>query len=58
MVGATTIRVHCQFTNAEGLPLLDQDVTGKARFFGGNLRASYDFAKMAAASRMKTSVND
>jgi hypothetical protein len=48
VAGATSINVHCQFTNAEGQPLLEQDVTGKVRFFGGNLRATYDFAKKAS----------
>jgi hypothetical protein len=48
LAGATSINVHCQFTNAEGQPLLEQDVTGKVRFFGGNLRATYDFAKKAS----------
>ena len=48
VAGATSISVHCQFTNAEGQPLLEQDVTGKVRFFGGNLRATYDFAKKAS----------
>ena len=48
VAGATSIDVHCQFTNAEGQPLLEQDVTGKVRFFGGNLRATYDFAKKAS----------
>ena len=32
---------------AEG-QLLERDVTGKVRFFGGNLRATYDFAKKAS----------
>jgi hypothetical protein len=48
VAGATSINVHCQFTNAEGQPLLEQDVTGKVRFFGGNLKATYDFAKKAS----------
>ena len=48
VAGATSITVHCQFTNAGGQPLLAQDVNGKVRFFGGNLRATYDFAKKAA----------
>ena len=46
--GATSIKVHCQFTSPDGTPLLEQDVTGKVRFFGGNLKATYDFAKKAA----------
>lgn len=45
--GATSIKIHCQFTNADGKPLLDRDVSGKVRFFGGNLKATYDFAKRA-----------
>src|SRR6266852_4101023 len=46
--GATSITVHCQFTSPEGTSLLEQDVNGKVRFFGGNLKATYDFAKKAA----------
>ena len=48
VAGATSISVHCQFTNVEGQPLLEREVTGKVRFFGGNLRATYDFAKKAS----------
>jgi len=46
--GATSITVHCQFTRPDGTSLLERDVNGKVRFFGGNLRATYDFAKKAA----------
>jgi len=48
VVGATSIRVHCQFTGTDGKALLERDVSGKVRFFGGNLKATYDFAKKAA----------
>lgn len=48
VAGATSISVHCQFTNAKGQVLLERDVTGRVRFFGGNLRATYDFAKKAS----------
>ena len=48
VAGATSIRVHCDFTNVEGQSLLQRDVTGKVRFYGGNLRATYDFAKKAS----------
>jgi hypothetical protein len=48
VAGATSITVHCQFTKPDGTSLLEQDVNGKVRFFGGNLRATYDFAKKAA----------
>jgi hypothetical protein len=47
VAGATSITVHCQFTTPDGTLLLEQDVNGKVRFFGGNLRATYDFAKKA-----------
>ena len=46
--GATSITVHCQFTRPDGTSLLEQDVNGKVRFFGGNLKATYDFAKKTA----------
>ena len=48
LAGATSIAVHCQFTNADGKSLLERDVNGKVLFFGGNLKATYDFAKKAA----------
>lgn len=46
--GATSITVHCSFTNPAGQVVLERDVSGKVRFFGGNLRATHDFAKKAA----------
>jgi len=48
VTGATSIMIHCQFTKPDGTSLLEQDVKGKVRFFGGNLKATYDFAKKAA----------
>ena len=46
--GATSITIHCRFTKPDGEVLLERDVNGKVRFFGGNLKATYDFAKKAA----------
>jgi hypothetical protein len=46
--GATSITVHCQFSRPDGTSLLEREVNGKVRFFGGNLKATYDFAKKAA----------
>lgn len=46
--GKTSIDVHCQFTDKTGKVLLERDLNGKVMFFGGNLRATYDFAKKAA----------
>jgi hypothetical protein len=48
VAGATSINVHCQFTNPDGKSLLERDINGKVRFLGGNLKATYDFAKKAA----------
>jgi hypothetical protein len=48
VAGATSITVHCQFTRPDGTSLLEQDVNGKVRFFGGNLKATSDCAKKAA----------
>ena len=48
VAGATSITVRCQFSDRDGHTLLEQDVTGKVRFLGGNLRATYDFAKKAS----------
>ena len=48
VAGKTSIDVHCQFTDKDGKSLLEQDLNGKVRFFGGNLRATLDFAKKAA----------
>jgi hypothetical protein len=48
VAGATSITIHCQFVDHDGKTLLERDVNGKVRFFGGNLRATYDFAKKAA----------
>jgi hypothetical protein len=45
VAGATSIKIHLVFTDKDGKTLLEADVTGKVRFFGGNLRATYDFAK-------------
>lgn len=47
--GATSIRVHCEFTDKDGQLLLARDINGKVLIFGGNLRATYDFAKKAAS---------
>jgi hypothetical protein len=48
VAGATSITIHCRFTDNQGKVVLEQDVNGKVRFFGDNLKATYDFAKEAA----------
>jgi hypothetical protein len=46
--GATQIKVHIKFVDKGGKVVFEQDVTGNVRFIGGNLRATFDFAKKAA----------
>jgi hypothetical protein len=48
VAGATSIKVKVQFTSREGKVLLEKDVVGKVRFYGENLRATYDLAKKVA----------
>jgi uncharacterized protein DUF4410 len=48
VAGATSMTVHCQFRDSSGNVLLERDIKGKVNFFGGNLKATYDFAKKAA----------
>jgi hypothetical protein len=50
VAGATSIRIHCRFSDTEGHTLLERDIEGKVRFFGGNLKATSDFAKKAASA--------
>jgi hypothetical protein len=47
VAGATSISVHCEFTDKDGKVLLEQDIKGDVKFFGANLRATFDFAKKA-----------
>jgi hypothetical protein len=49
VAGATSIRVKVQFTSRDGKVLLEKDVVGKVRFYGENLRATYDLAKKVSA---------
>ena len=48
VAGATSITLRCEFKDKVGNSLLERDITDKVRFFGGNLKATYDFAKKAA----------
>lgn len=48
IAGATSMTLRCEFTDKEGNSILVRDITGKVRFFGSSLKATYDFAKKAA----------
>ena len=49
VTGATSIKVKIQFSSRDGKILLEKVVEGKVRFYGENLRATYDLAKKVAA---------
>jgi hypothetical protein len=48
VAGSTSIILKVQITDHTGQTLVDRDVEGKVRFFGENLRATYDFSKKVA----------
>jgi hypothetical protein len=49
VAGATSIKVKVQFASREGKILFEKEVEGKVRFYGENLRATYDLSKKVAA---------
>ena len=49
VTGSTSIKVKIQFTSRDGKILREKVVEGKVRFYGENLRATYDLAKKVAA---------
>jgi len=49
VAGETAITVHLEFTDKNGQKLIANDVQGKVRFLGENLRATYDFGKKVGA---------
>ena len=48
VAGATSLNLGVRIIGRDGSVLVDRDVTGKVRFIGGNLRATYDFSKKVA----------
>jgi len=47
--GWTSIKLKAQFVDRAGKVVLEKEAEGKVRFMGGNLNATYDFAKKIAA---------
>jgi len=45
VAGKTSIKVHMVLAQADGKVLLEKDLEGKVRFFGENMRATFDLAK-------------
>lgn len=48
VTGSTSLTLAVHITDHTGQTLVDQDVQGKVRFMGENLRATYDFSKKVA----------
>lgn len=48
VAGTTSVDLGVQVTARDGTVLVDRNVEGKVRFFGGNLRATNDFSKKVA----------
>ena len=49
VAGSTSIKIKLTFTDKSGKVLMEKEIEGKVRFFGENLRATYDLAKKVAA---------
>ena len=49
VAGATSIKINLIFSDKSGKVLMEREIEGKVRFFGENLRATYDLAKKVAA---------
>jgi hypothetical protein len=49
VTGATSIKVKVQFSSRDGKILLEKVIEGKVRFYGENLRATYDLSKKVAS---------
>jgi hypothetical protein len=54
VTGATSIKVKVQFASRDGKILREKVLEGKVRFYGENLRATYDLAKKVAAAVNET----
>jgi hypothetical protein len=54
VTGATSIKVKVQFSSRDGKILREKLLEGKVRFYGENLRATYDLAKKVAAAVNET----
>ena len=54
VTGATSIKVKVQFSSKDGKILREKVLEGKVRFYGENLRATYDLAKKVAAAVNET----
>ena len=49
VAGSTSIKIKLTFSDKSGKVLMEKEIEGKVRFFGENLRATYDLSKTVAA---------
>ena len=49
VAGSTSIKIKVILSDKSGKMLMEKEIEGKVRFFGENLRATYDLAKKVAA---------
>jgi hypothetical protein len=56
VAGWTLIKADVQLVTRDGHILLDRQVEGKVRLFGGNLKATHDLAKKVAKKILRTEV--
>lgn len=49
VAGATSLTMKVTFSDKNGKVLMEKEIEGKVRFFGENIRATYDLAKKVAA---------
>jgi len=48
VAGKTSIKIHMEVVQPDGKVLLTKDLEGKVRFFGENMRATFDLSKSIA----------
>lgn len=48
VAGKTSIKVHIEVVKGDGSVIAQKDVEGKVRFFGENMRATFDLSKSIA----------
>ena len=54
--GATKVKVNLKVSTRDGNALVEKDVQGTVRFFGENMKATYDLAKDIAGTLRDTSL--
>jgi len=56
VAGATKVKVNLKVATRDGNTVVEKDVQGTVRFFGENMKATYDLAKSIAGTLRDTSL--